>query len=317
MRTIFALLLAITCLPAVAQSIEGSTTIQIDPNSSVVTATCETNLGSADDGYYAARILCTVKDSSGNTLASGAYSDDGDRQGFAAVTLSFTGIPGTTYTATGQHTAALTVPFDAPPGEPQGQFYDEENFETYAENPQTYINNNSWFGPGPEKTTKARSLHIGNTYAQATAPQIPTSLKLISATVLPTGITNNSGCAPTADYGIKLDIKYQVLDQSGKPILQSGMTPYEAVQSAGGNLTYNPVGPTQNSNSSATTASDGTFHDVPFGICSAATFANANILQIIYINSQTYKVRQNSFTVGSTGLDHGSITNSNDVTASR
>ncbi len=192
MRIFYALLLAAAvCSSAICQDIVGTTTMRIDPNSITVTATCETALNSADSGYYAARVLCWVKDQSGNYLASGAYSDDGDRQGSAAVTLSFTGVPGKTYTATGTHSAALEVPFDAPPPQPR-ELYDEYNFESYAENPQTYYNSYNWYGPGPEMTTRASVLHIGNTQAVATAPQkCPSGVTLASEV---------SKSLPDADY---------------------------------------------------------------------------------------------------------------------
>ncbi|HWZ53064.1 MAG TPA: M23 family metallopeptidase [Granulicella sp.] len=168
MRIVLALAIAIIFgTPALAQDITGSTTIQIDPSLHIVTATCETDLGSADDGYYAAQVICVVRDSSGIQQASGAYSDDGDRQGSAAVTLTFTGVPGGTYTAIGQHTAALTVPFDVPYGQP-AMYFDELNFERYTESPQSYSYSYEWYGPGPEQTTQHKSLHIGNTMATAT-----------------------------------------------------------------------------------------------------------------------------------------------------
>lgn len=138
MKIIAALTLAVlSCFPLLAQgSISGSTTIQIDPSTNIVTAACETILnGEADTGYYAARVTCVVVDSSGNTLASGAYSDDGDVNGYADVTLTFTGVPGATYTATGGHTAGLTVPFDTPIGQPQGLNFDPLNFYNYVESP--------------------------------------------------------------------------------------------------------------------------------------------------------------------------------------
>jgi hypothetical protein len=233
--------------------------------------------------------------------------------------FSFAGVPGTTYTAVGIHTANVlyTDIFGNDPTTPT-YFYDAYDFSSFETPPvETYLDTFDWVGPGPPVDIPSSSISTGQTTATKNYPQIPKSLKFLSATVLPTGTTNNSGCTPTTDYGIMLDIKYQVLDQAGKPILKSGMTPYEAVQFAGGSVSYNPVGPTRNSNSSATTASDGTFHDVPFGICSAGTFPNSTLLQIIYIDSTSNNVRQNSFAVGSTGLGHGSITNSTDVTASR
>jgi len=193
-KIIAALTLAVlSCFPLLAQgSISGSTTIQIDPSTNIVTAACETILnGEADTGYYAARVTCVVVDSSGNTLPSGAYSDDGDVNGYADVILTFTGVPGATYTATGGHTAGLTVPFDAPIGQPQGLNFDPLNFYNYVESPtQTFQDGYDWLGPGPEVTTRLKTLHIGNTIASATASACPTSVTLNSLT--PISITTDS-----------------------------------------------------------------------------------------------------------------------------
>lgn len=88
MKIFGALTLAlVSCSPLLAQDISGSTTIQIDPTTNIVTASCETDLnGGADTGYYAARVSCVVRDASGNLLASGVYNDDGDILGYAEVT---------------------------------------------------------------------------------------------------------------------------------------------------------------------------------------------------------------------------------------
>jgi hypothetical protein len=313
---IFALIIPASVVPACsAQTITGSTTIDIDPDTGNVTVTCVTEPDDSTLAYYQAAVTCTVY---GDGTFIGRKIGTVVRSGDATAVFSFAGVPGTTYTATGTHSATISyLDEDFDDTFNPTDFYDAYNFSSFESPVETYSDTYDWFGPGPPEGWTTSSVQIGNTTATAAAPQIPTSLKVLSATVLPTGTTTNSGCTPTTDYGIELDIKYQILDQAGKPIFQSGMTPYESVQHADGSTSYNPVGPTQNSNSSATTASDGTFHDVPFGACSAGTFSGANILQIIYIGPTTYKVRQNSFTIGSTGAGHGSITNSNDVTASR
>jgi hypothetical protein len=182
---------------------------------------------------------------------------------------------------------------------------------------QTYDGFFQWDGPGPEIQIQHCLVTTGNTKVAKKYPQVPTSLKFLSVTVLPTGTTGKSGCAPGADYGIKVDVKYQVLDQAGNPLKQGGMTPYEAVQFAGGSASYNPIGPSGNSNSTATTASDGTFHDVPLGLCSNASLSNVTQLQIIYINSTSQKVRQQTLTYNSSVSGHGSMSNGNDVSATR
>lgn len=301
---------------ALAQSISGSTNLDIDADSGTVTVTCETDTDPIAEGYYTAEVVCTVTDSNNTVVAQGG---DSESTGTAQVVLTFAGTPGETYTAIGKHQAlaVFTLETENPSGLIVRGFDDVYNFNSFSEDPQTYDGFFEWDGPGPEIQTRTDLVTIGDTEAMGTPPQIPTSLKFLKATVLPTGTTGNSGCAPTADYGIKIDIMYQVLDQANHPILQSGMTPIEAVQGAGGKPGFNPIGPTDNSNSSATTASDGTFHDVPFGLCSDAAFSNLTQLQIIYINSTSQKVRQNAFTYSSSSAGHGTMSNGNDVSAMR
>jgi hypothetical protein len=100
--------------------------------------------------------------------------------------------------------------------------------------------------------------------------------------------------------------------------LKSGMVPIEIVQGSGGGVTGpQNVGPSGNSNNTGVTASDGTFHDAPFLMCSTGPFSNANILQILYIDSVSQKVRQNSFTGSASASGNGTISNGSDVSASR
>jgi len=56
MRITFALILFLlfSAMPAAAQDIDGDTTLDIDPSSNTVTATCETYLDTAGEGAYAA-----------------------------------------------------------------------------------------------------------------------------------------------------------------------------------------------------------------------------------------------------------------------
>lgn len=56
--------------------------------------------------------------------------------------------------------------------------------------------------------------------------QVPTSLSVLNVTVLPNGQGVNFGCSGLANYGILVDIKYQVLDQNGNPITSANMTPH-------------------------------------------------------------------------------------------
>ena len=149
--------------------------------------------------------------------------------------------------------------------------------------------------------------------------QVPTSLKVLSVVVLPNGSGPPNGCPPSSNYGIEIDIKYQVLDQEVPPVpIQSaGMTPYETGTLFTGQTFKNNVGPIAGyPTSSATTASDGTFHDVPFGYCQNLPISNPGLTATqnltMLINQTSYPVRSQSFTVtapGSASFGHGTITN--------
>lgn len=108
--------------------------------------------------------------------------------------------------------------------------------------------------------------------------QVPTSLKVLSVSVLPNGSSPPAGCPqsdPTDNFGLLTDIKYQVLDQdtTPQPVQSSSMTPHESGTSFFGNLYDTNIGPVTGYPTSAlTTASDGTYHDVPFGVCVDTTF---------------------------------------------
>ena len=161
--------------------------------------------------------------------------------------------------------------------------------------------------------------------------RVPKSLQFISVSVLPDGSTGAFGCPPSRNYGIRVDIKYQVLDQQNQPIQASNMTPHEIGTLFDGTAFDNNVGPVAGyPTSSATTASDGTFHDVPFGACSptpinTAVTATQNLT--IIIGTSSYPVRSQNWSVsapGSQSFGHGTIQNTitspgtgSDVSASR
>jgi len=153
--------------------------------------------------------------------------------------------------------------------------------------------------------------------------EVPTSLKVLSIGVLPTGTSGDYGCKPGYDYGIAVDIKYQVLDQESpaQPIKNASMVPHEHVVWSDGTVSDNDVGPTRISTTSHTTAADGTFHDAPVLFCSAlpsVTKSNTQTLTII-LNNQTYTVRKQTMNFSATTLPgHGSLKNDlGDINASR
>ena len=165
--------------------------------------------------------------------------------------------------------------------------------------------------------------------AQTNVPitvQVPTSLSVVNVTVLPNGSGPPNGCPASNNYGIMVDIKYEVLDQNTQPILSANMTPHEKGTLFDGTPFDNNIGPVQGyPTSSATTASDGTFHDVPFGYCQNLPISNPGLtatqnITIIMPDGTTPAVRSQTFTVtapGSKSFGHGTITNGSDISATR
>jgi hypothetical protein len=149
--------------------------------------------------------------------------------------------------------------------------------------------------------------------------QVPTSLKVLSVTVLPNGSGPPNGCPGSQNYGIKVDIKYQVLDQDSNSIQSSSMTPHEKGVLFDGTAFDTDIGPFPGyPTSSQNTATDGTFHDVPLGVCASVPIsdpgqtATQNITMIMPDGSKP-AVRSQSFTVtaaGTINFGHGKITNS-------
>ncbi len=155
--------------------------------------------------------------------------------------------------------------------------------------------------------------------------QQPTSLALVSVSVLPDGTSGAHGCLGSFWAGIRVDIKYQVLDQQipPQPIRASNMTPHEQGIFFGGGAFNSNIGPVPGyPTSGLTTAADGTFHDVPFGTCAQFTFSNTATQNITMILGTTpYSVRSQTWTASGTTTGtttgHGTISNGIDVSASR
>ncbi len=175
---------------------------------------------------------------------------------------------------------------------------------------------------------------MGNTlYWQKISPtapvtvQVPTSLSVLNVTVLPNGPDPPDGCPASQNYGIKIDIKYQVLDQNGTAIQSAAMTPHENGTFFTGGGYDNNIGPVKGyPTSSATTAADGTFHDVPLGICQSLPIGSAGLTDVQHItiimpDGSAPGVRTQTFTVtapGTQSFGHGSISNSiGDISATR
>ena len=115
------------------------------------------------------------------------------------------------------------------------------------------------------------------------------------------------------NYGIMVDIEYQVLDQNGVPIASANMTPHEKGTLFSGTPYDNNIGPTGFKNSTKNTAADGTFHDVPFGVCANGTFSSVTSTQnitMIMPDGSTPAVRSQTFTATGQTAGHGTLKNS-------
>ena len=148
--------------------------------------------------------------------------------------------------------------------------------------------------------------------------QVPSTLSVVSVAVLPDGLGPPYGCPGSQNYGIMIDVKYQVRDQVGVAILSSAMRPHETGIHFNGSALDSDIGPSGWPNSTQFTAADGTFHDVPLGKCSNLPISNpgqtaTQNITMILPSGVSYAVRSQTLTVvahGSSSFGHGTITNS-------
>ena len=155
------------------QSVSGSTTVDIDPDTGMVTATCETDVDWASQGYYQPIVSCLLQDGDGNYITSGQEQDFNGTVS-AVVVLQVQGVAGTTYVATGDHMAMFTLPTDSPEDDPCGFCQiDEYNFQEisneFFNGGVPYAYPITFYGPGPEEETPAHVILIANTTAAGKA----------------------------------------------------------------------------------------------------------------------------------------------------
>jgi hypothetical protein len=148
--------------------------------------------------------------------------------------------------------------------------------------------------------------------------QVPSNSSVLSARALQVGTRYGlDGCEP-GQFGIQLDVVYQVLDQRGLPIRSTSMIPVEQDLNYVMNGTWegNPRpewGPVMGGTSQITagrlyTDPQGTFEDAPFGTCSSspfvATYTQPLGIQMLGRNNP-YPIRTNHMTEQSTAPQTG------------
>src|SRR5262249_523228 len=77
------------------------------------------------------------------------------------------------------------------------------------------------------------------------APKVPDALEVENVLVLPTGTSGDFGCTPSTDFGIELDIQYQVLDQMGQNLADATMVPHEINYGANNSQSENDICPSR------------------------------------------------------------------------
>jgi len=174
-RFLFSVLACLWPISAVAQGITGSTTIDFDPNTGYVTATCETDLDADAQNWYEAVVDCSVTNDAGASVVSGQYIDHNGDLGYAQVVLTFAGSFGTTYTAVGTHLAVANLGDYAIPPPPQRPYYEYDDYYNFgyfaSEGYPTYPVDYTWLGPGPETQRKTSTIKTGSTSDAVTVSQ--------------------------------------------------------------------------------------------------------------------------------------------------
>jgi len=144
-------LLCLVCLGfsriGAAQGSVGSTTLDIDPVSGFVVATCETDLDAEAEAFYRAGVECKIRDAAGKELAKEEHYDENSLGGYIQVVLIAKGVPGTTYTATASPLLQVIFDYAKPsvmgvPGE--RLYYDPYDFSSLENLHEKYSNLFEW-----------------------------------------------------------------------------------------------------------------------------------------------------------------------------
>jgi hypothetical protein len=172
--------------------------------------------------------------------------------------------------------------------------------------------------------TDGDTLLFVTSFAQQSAgtrltKQIPGSISVISSRILSTVEATAIGCR-SSEYGVLINIKYQVNDRAGRNIAAAGMIPVEKVTQyvVNGVLFGDPQPTFTNFTNNIPTDQAGSFLDTPFGQCGTGAFISSDIQEIaIQIGASRYSVRTNNWQYRSSSPATGSVSNGGDINLAR
>lgn len=176
---------------------------------------------------------------------------------------------------------------------------------------------NSQAGGGNQGITVSANGHRSSTNFFG---QLPTSVSVQGTPVIIADGTSG-GCVAPQNFGIEIDIKYQVLDQQSpaQSIQSSNMTPFETDTTQGNTASGDVCQGSPVADCTLKTQADGTWHDAPVGICLNNPQSDIQVKQVIsmIVGSTQYEVRTNNYVEAGTSNGRGSITNNVDIKVSR
>jgi hypothetical protein len=159
-----------------AQNISGASLIDIDPDTGDVTAICTTVVDGEAAPYYQAEVSCEV-DANGSLIGVYTNHTGGPNTSHATASTAFTGVPGTTYTVTGTHSADLIYQYI------DGEYIDYYNIQLAEGVGETYEGSNDWFLPGPPEDSDGGNIMIGDTTVSASYQNCFAQLKYRSVNI--------------------------------------------------------------------------------------------------------------------------------------
>jgi hypothetical protein len=154
--------------------------------------------------------------------------------------------------------------------------------------------------------------------------QVPGALTVLSSSVAQSSSPYANGCPVNAPYGASIANMYQVLDSSAKhsPMNSASMEPQElttnelinGIPHVTAAPTWQDIGPSTYPGTSKMTNAQGQFLDAPFTFCANApiTVTITQAFRVLFLGP-AYAVRTSNWSITSTSIGHGSISNGLDI----